>query len=106
MAFPEGAHRHFVIEGARVAIGPGRIVVRADAPMALLEPRTWAAEGERFLQFFYRSITEDEIHHDPDHPEAILLMEGERWKEEWEEPVPSPGTPGERPDEEVPEERE
>ena len=81
-----------------MAIGPGRVVVRADEPMALLEPRTWTGEGERFLQFFHRSITEDQIHHDPEHPEAILLMEGERWTEEWEEPA-QPAEPGEREDE-------
>ncbi|MFO7767913.1 MAG: hypothetical protein R6W82_03010 [bacterium] len=83
-----------------MAIGPGRIVIRADAPMALLEPRTWTAEGERLLQFFHRSITEEEIRHDPEHPEAILLMEGERWSEEWEERAgPVPPQRRERPEE-------
>ena len=53
-SFPTGHRRHFVIEGARVAIGPDRIVVRADRPVELREPRTWTEQGMRFLHFFYR----------------------------------------------------
>lgn len=76
-AFPPGSYRHFVIEGGRVAVGPERIVVRADAPLVLLQPRTWTAEGEAFFQFFYRSSDDfDEI---SDHPEAVFLDAGERW---------------------------
>ncbi len=87
--FPIGHRRHFVIEGARVAIGPDRIVVRADRALELREPRTWTAEGMRHLHFFYRPWSNGlagEAETEPDHPgdtshpgTSVRLPAGERW---------------------------